>query len=245
VKNIILHPNATPVYGFLSLIQSKLPQGTSFQGKNILDCGAGGPIPPLALFQQHGFEAWGIDSSESQLDKAKVFCQQNAIDLHLQMGDMRCIPYENESFDFVYEHFSMCHLSKRDTAIAIGEMRRVLKPNGLCFLGFISTDCWPRSLFGDERNRGEYWGEEDGRSDVLHSMVTDQEANELVSEWEVVSQEKQVRYLREVASQTSLDSWMGMRKETGKGFSQSAWRRKYPNRMDDFRYVHLYFCLKK
>ncbi len=88
----------------------------------------------------------------------------------------------------------MCHLSKQDTAIAVGEMRRVLKPNGLCFLGVISTDCWPKSLFGEEREPGEYWGEEDGKSNVLHSMFTDQEANELVSEWEVVSKEKQVRY---------------------------------------------------
>lgn len=245
MKTMILPPNANPIYGFLSLIQSRLPQGTTFQGKKILDCGAGGPIPPLTLFQQHGFESWGIDISESQLEKAKVFCQQNAIDLHLQKGDMRCIPFENETFDFVYEHFSMCHLSKQDTAIAIREMRRVLRPNGLCFLGVISTDCWPKPLFGEEREPGEYWGEEDGRSNVLHSMFDDQEASELVSEWEVITQEKQIRYLREVASQTSLEDWMEMRKEAVKRFSQSAWRMKYPNRGEVFRYVHLYFCLKK
>ncbi len=89
MKTMILAPNATPVYGFLSLIQS---QGTTFQGKKILDCGAGGPIPPLALFQQHGFESWGIDIAESQLDKAKEFCRRNELDIHLQLGDMRCIP---------------------------------------------------------------------------------------------------------------------------------------------------------
>jgi ubiquinone/menaquinone biosynthesis C-methylase UbiE len=33
----------------------------------------------------------------------------------------------------------MCHLSKADTARAVSEMHRVLKPGGLGFLGVIST----------------------------------------------------------------------------------------------------------
>lgn len=36
------------------------------------------------------------------------------------------MPFEAETFDYVYEHYSMCHLSKKDTALAIDEMYRVL-----------------------------------------------------------------------------------------------------------------------
>jgi len=134
MENVILHTNAIPVYSFLSFINAQHTQGEATQQRKILDCGAGGPVPPLALFHQHGFEAWGIDISDRQLDHARQFCKQQGIELHLRTGDMRCLPFEENSFDYVYEHYSMCHLSKQDTALAISEMYRVLKSQGLCFL---------------------------------------------------------------------------------------------------------------
>jgi hypothetical protein len=72
-NNIVLRGNATPVYAFLSLINARLAQGETLQGKKVLDCAAGGPVPPLVLFHQHGFEAWGIDVADSQLQKARAF----------------------------------------------------------------------------------------------------------------------------------------------------------------------------
>jgi len=50
----------------------------SQRGK-VLDCGTGGAVPPLALFRQHGFEAWGIDASTEQLDRAGQFCEQRDV----------------------------------------------------------------------------------------------------------------------------------------------------------------------
>ena len=245
MNNLILHPNATPVYGFLSFINSQNLNGEGPQPNKILDCGAGGLIPPLALFQHHGFESWGIDISEEQLDKAKQFCRERGIEINLREGDMRHIPFEDEEFDYVYEHFSMCHLNKVDSAAAILEMRRVLKPRGLCFLGVISTDSWPRSLFGEEREPGEYWGEEDGNQNVLHSMFKDEEADELVAGWEVLIKDKQVRYLREAAAQTSLEEWMKLLPEAEMKYPEEAWREKYAHRTNAYQYAHLYYLLKK
>jgi len=159
MERIILRTNAIPVYGFLSFINARHPQDELSQRGKILDCGAGGPIPPLALFARHGFEAWGIDVSDEQLGKARQSCEQHGIEVQLRTGDMRHIPFEDETFDYVYEHYSLCHLSKQDTAQAIGEMYRVLKRQGLCFLDVISADCWPKSRFGQEKEPGEYWGE--------------------------------------------------------------------------------------
>jgi len=194
IKNIILRANAIPVYGFLSVINAQHPQGETPQRGKILDCGAGGSVPPLALFHQHGFEAWGIDTSDEQLDKAKQFCEQQGIALHLRTGDMRRIPFEGETFHYVYEHYSMCHLSKQDTALTVNEMHRVLKHQGFCFLGVISADSRPKSRLGQEREPGEYWGEEGGEP-TLHSVFSDDEADKLVSAWEIVSKEKQIKYL--------------------------------------------------
>lgn len=245
MKKVVLRPNAIPVYGFLSIITAREPQGEALPRRKILDCGAGGPVPPLALFHQHGFEGWGIDVSDEQLDKARQFCEAQGIELYLRQGDMRHIPFEDESFDYAYEHYSMCHLSKQDTVLAVSEMYRVLKRGGSCFLGVISADTWPRSLFGQERAPGEYWGEEGEEELTLHSMFSDEEADELVSAWEIVSKEKQVRYLREAAEETTLGRWMELYDEAGDGCSREGWRARYERRANAFRYAHLYFILRK
>ncbi|MGC9357592.1 MAG: class I SAM-dependent methyltransferase [Anaerolineae bacterium] len=243
MNKIILRPNAIPVYGFLSFINAHQPPDEV--SRKILDCGAGGPVPPLALFHQHGFEGWGIDSSQEQLERARQFCQAQFIELHLRQGDMRQIPFEEDTFDYVYEHYSMCHLSKEDTALAVSEMYRVLKHGGLCFLGVISADTWPRSLFGQEEEPGEYWGVENGNERTLHSLFTDEEADELVSRWEILVKQKQVRYLREAAAETSLAAWMELHEEAEGNLSPDEWRARYGRRADAFRYVHLYYYLTK
>ncbi len=188
MSNIILRPNAAPVYRFLSFILSRdLAPG------KILDCGAGGPLPPLAIFAQQGFDCWGIDISDQQLEKAKVFAAEHDLTLHLQKGDMRQMPFESADFDFVFEHFAMCHMSKADTAQSIQEMHRVLKPGGLCFLGFISDECFPKSGFGVEQAPGEYYGQE-GEKMTLHSLFSEPEAEELLTGWEVLSKQKLTSY---------------------------------------------------
>lgn len=125
MNSVVLRTNAIPVYGFLSVMASRLVQGETLLGRKILECGAGGRIPPLVLFHQHGLEGWGIDKSAEQLELAREFCREQSIELHLREGDIRSIEFEGDTFDYVYEHYSMCHLSKKDTRQAVSEMRRV------------------------------------------------------------------------------------------------------------------------
>ena len=241
---IILGTNAIPVYGFLSFINARAHQEELSQRGKILDCGAGGPIPPLALFAQHGFEAWGIDVSAEQLSKARQFCEQHGIEAQLRSGDMRHIPFEDEAFDYVYEHYSLCHLSKQDTAQAIGEMYRVSRQQGLCFLGVISADCWPKSRLGQEKEPGEYWGEEGGEPS-LHSLFTDEEIDGLLSAWEVIFKEKHIRYLWGAGEKLSMKRWMDSYDEAGGGYSREAWRARYESKAIEIQYAHLYFFLGK
>jgi ubiquinone/menaquinone biosynthesis C-methylase UbiE len=192
MPNIILRTNATPVYGFLSFIHHRYSAEAPSQWK-ILDCGAGGQVPPLAIFARQGFECWGIDISDQQLDKAREYCVQHDLDIHLEKGDMRQMPFDDATFDFVYEQYAMCHMSKQDTAQSIREMHRVLKPGGLCLLGFISDECTPRSGFGVEQAPGEYYGKE-GEEMTLHSLFSEQETDALVAGWEVLSKQKMISY---------------------------------------------------
>jgi len=245
MKSFVVRTNAMQVYRFLSTIMAREPRASGAPAPKVLDCGAGGPVPPLALFGQQGFEAWGIDRSQHELDLARGFGQEHGIELHLRVADMRHIPFEDESFDHVYESQSMCHLTKRDTGLAVGEMWRVLKRGGLCSLGVISADSWPKSSFGEERDAGEYWTEFDGEPPTVHSAFTDAEADELVSGWEVIAREKQTRFLLEVAAETSLETWMQLRQEATGSCSEDDWQARYARRTGLFNSTHLHYILRR
>lgn len=228
----------------MSYIRSRQLLGEFGDRIKILDCGAGGSIPPLALFAEHGFDTYGIDNSEEQLEKAKQYCVEGEITIDLRPGDMRRIPYGDEEFDCVYEHYSMCHLNKGETAKAIREMYRVTRKNGLCFLGVISLESWPKRLYGEEKEPGEYWGEEDGQI-TQHSMFSDEEADELVSDWEICSKEKRVNYLRNAAEPVSIKTWMELYADEKSDCTEAEWRGKYHQQINKYNYTHVYYFLRK
>jgi ubiquinone/menaquinone biosynthesis C-methylase UbiE len=243
MKDTILRTNAIPVYGFLSYIHAHRENGEQRQ-KKVLDCGAGGPVPPVALFAQHGFDAWGIDISDSQLEKAKAYCTQNEINVHLQKGDMRQIPFNDQIFDYIFEQYAMCHLIKREIAQAIGEMHRVIKKGGLCFLGAISSDSFPKLTFGKEKAPGEYYGKE-GEDFTPHSIFAEKEFEDLLTDWEVLNKEKHIKYIQGVERKPSLDEWMNSYEEAGRGFTREDWRKRYETHKDEMQYVHLFYILRK
>jgi ubiquinone/menaquinone biosynthesis C-methylase UbiE len=242
MKPIVLRPNAVPVYGFLSHIQATREDPGVQAGKKVLDCGAGGPVPPLAVFHQQGFAAWGIDLSREQLAKAKAFCGQHGMGLHLHQGDMRHIPFRDAAFDYVYEHYSMCHLSKVETAQTVQEMHRVLKPGGLCLVGVISEETWP--TLGRESDSGEFWIEEDGER-VLHSVFTDEEAERLLDGWQIVQKETRIQESRERLASLSPQDWMQRYGTFYPACSAEEWQALYDQRTSLCRYVHIYYLLRK
>ena len=242
MRPTILRTNATAVYRFLSLLRARLADGEELAGKTILDCGAGGRIPPVAVFAEQGMKAFGIDVSETQLEAARAFVEETGLEIDLRDADMRAIPFPDNTFDYVYEHFSMCHLSKADTATAIGEMRRVLKPGGTAFLGVISTESWPPSDYGEERTPGERWMIEGGE-ERRHTMFTDEERARLVVGWNVVAKERMA--FHRGGDQISKEAWRDLRAEAPVPFTADAWAREYARRSDYLRYVHAYYFLEK
>jgi ubiquinone/menaquinone biosynthesis C-methylase UbiE len=132
---------ATPLYEFLKYCEeTELP-------KVILDCGAGGDRPPLALFHSFGYATAGIDISPEAVKEAAVFCERAGTDLGISEGDMREIPFPDGSFSFVYSYNAIGFMTKPDIAIAMAEMQRVLRPAGLCYVNFDSVDDPDRSEF--------------------------------------------------------------------------------------------------
>jgi len=108
--------------------------------KNVLDCGAGGVLPPLAIFKEQGYVTFGIDISDEQIKRSKVFEEKHQLDLNISKGDMIAIPFEDETFSFVYSYNSIFHMSKEDIRKVILEIKRVLKKDGLAFINFASLN---------------------------------------------------------------------------------------------------------
>jgi SAM-dependent methyltransferase len=171
-----------PLYTLLSQCnESPLP-------REILDCGAGGSSPPLALFREHGYKTHGIEISPKQLEKAHRFCEAHGLDLDITLGDMRKLPFQDESMSFVYSYASICHMTKSDVAVAMGEIIRVLKSGGLCFMSFCASP--DRPLRGaDFEEPGEYPYEEDGEAGV-HSIFAEEEVDLYFRPLEMIQKEK-------------------------------------------------------
>lgn len=177
---------ATPLYLFLKYCnESSLP-------KRILDCGAGGESPPLALFCQYGYETNGIDISDKALDESYQFCLENNLDLNIKKGDIRRIPFEDNSMSFVYSYDSIIFLSKEETHLALNEMERVLKVNGLCFVNF-------KSINDEDYKKGEPAGNNEfklksewSKDDMICSFYEDNEPDSYFKNFKILRKEKRL-----------------------------------------------------
>jgi ubiquinone/menaquinone biosynthesis C-methylase UbiE len=92
---------------------------------------------------------------------------------------MRQIPFDDQSFSFVYTYESLCHLTKHDQHKVINEMHRILRPQGYLLVDFMSQNS---SYYGDpslgqEIRPGEFQSTDDEGTQVLHTFFTDNEAD--------------------------------------------------------------------
>ncbi len=156
--------------------------------KRILDCGAGGPDPKLALFSENGFETYGIDISDEQIIDAEKYCKQHGINLNIIKGDMRNIPFDSNFFGYVYSYLSMVHLSKDDTAIAVNEIYRILMKGGLCYLNFLSKNDVNFNE-KEETKPGEIIHKH-GNEEFVHSYYEDSEPDKFFNKFKIIYKEK-------------------------------------------------------
>jgi ubiquinone/menaquinone biosynthesis C-methylase UbiE len=159
--------------------------------RKVLDCGAGGNLPPLAIFSEHGYSTYGIDISQDQIELAEVFELEHNLELGIKEGDMKSLPFGDGSMSFVYSYNSIFHMSKEEIDLVIKEIYRVLPKGGLAFVNFPSTNDF-RSTMGEKVGDGEYLQEERGEK-ILHSYFGENEAEEFFDGFKVIYKEKRVR----------------------------------------------------
>ena len=171
------------IYKFLRILRWKKPDA-----KKVLDCGAGGRTPPIALFRKFGYECYGIDNSDDALEQSKEFLSKYKLDVNLTKEDMRNLPFEDNYFDMVFSYNASIHLTKADTKKAVKEMFRVLKKGGLLCINLLwSKDVHPS--MGEEKESGEFWNMEHG-AETVHSFFTEEEADSLIKDAKILLKDK-------------------------------------------------------
>ncbi len=190
-----------------------MTEGSSLE-KVILDCGAGGSRPPLGLFAEWGYQCHGIDISEDAIKRTNEFASKMNLEIDIRLADMRKIPFNDETFSFVYTQNSLNHLNKKDVKTAIDEMKRVLRPEGLLFVDFMSIDC----SYCNEDVMGKLVGDFEflgihGDEEVLHSFYRNDEPDALFVDMEMVQKKKiEAQNYRESGISTDVLLWYYLRK---------------------------------
>ncbi len=98
-----------------------------------LACGYGRFTIPL---RENGYNIEGIDITPSLIKKAKEDSKNKNLNIKFRVGDMRNLPYKNNSFDKIICMWSAFIelTNEKDQIKAIKEMKRVLISGGLALI---------------------------------------------------------------------------------------------------------------
>jgi ubiquinone/menaquinone biosynthesis C-methylase UbiE len=99
-------------------------------GARVLDAGCGPGTITLGLARRVApGEVIGIDLEEAQFERAREQAGQEHLSVQFRKASIYELPFEDASFDAVFSHAVLQHLS--DPIAALTELRRVLKAGGV------------------------------------------------------------------------------------------------------------------
>jgi SAM-dependent methyltransferase len=95
---------------------------------SLLEIGAG-PGKDSLFFQESGLSVACVDLSEENIR----LCRENGLDA--QVMDFYSLSFPDASFDAVYAFNCLLHVPKSELGQVLAEIRRVLRPGGLLYMG--------------------------------------------------------------------------------------------------------------
>ncbi len=84
---------------------------------------------------------YGVDLSSGMLEEAKrAIARTGFTNVNLRQGDARSLPFDDNSFDVLFNSYMLDLIPLTDMPIVLGEFRRVLKKDGRLILVNMSKD---------------------------------------------------------------------------------------------------------
>lgn len=101
----------------------------------------------LVPFWDRGCALYGVEITEDSVDIARETAAQQRMDVRVEQGLNRELPFDDDMFDFVLSVNTIHYEESKENLVAgLAEMRRVLKPGGCLFVStggqehfFVST----------------------------------------------------------------------------------------------------------
>ncbi len=133
--------------------QAFLPSGVG----RVLDLGAGSgrssimvlwERPKATLVALDNFSAGYIRGHGPQKTEANFRAAGVERRAVVQPGDMRTLPFPDQSFDAVVSAYAVDHLDREGARRTLGEAARVLKPGGQILIQVMYPDAWTRFAYG-------------------------------------------------------------------------------------------------
>jgi ubiquinone/menaquinone biosynthesis C-methylase UbiE len=100
-------------------------------GQRVLDIGCGTGSLVVHILQHRGdADVTGLDPDPKALARARKKAERTGVSARFEQGYSDDLPFEDDSFDFVFSSFMFHHLSPEVQAGTLAEVRRVLAPGG-------------------------------------------------------------------------------------------------------------------
>lgn len=109
--------------------------------KDFLDLGCGLGRHTIQ-FAKAGFNTAGFDLSEESIRRTAEYAKAEKLDIPLKVGDMLELPYPDASFDCILCRNVISHTDTAGMRQIVEELKRVLRPEGECYLTLGSKETW-------------------------------------------------------------------------------------------------------
>ena len=101
--------------------------------KTFLDLGCGLGRHTI-LFAKNNFDTYAFDLSAEAIKRTKEWADSFDLKVDYQVGDMLNLPYQDDQFDCILCRNVISHTDTMGMRKIVAEIKRVLKPDGECYL---------------------------------------------------------------------------------------------------------------
>jgi 2-polyprenyl-3-methyl-5-hydroxy-6-metoxy-1,4-benzoquinol methylase len=109
--------------------------------KDILDFGCGLGRHSI-YFAKQGFHVSAFDLSEDGAENLRQWSEREDLSIDIKVADMLKLPYEDNSFDAIFAYHVISHTNSLGMKQIIGEITRILKPDGEIYITLCSKESW-------------------------------------------------------------------------------------------------------